>query len=99
MEKYSISGQAADDNTERMRIPIWINKAVDTRWEYAKFPAFPRQNYYANAPSCYVYMYIDCLCSALCYHHQSTVSLTCPQPLQGRVLYRVRSIASSFNFQ
>ena len=101
MEKYDTFGQATNDNKiRRLRLALWMNKAADTSWEYAKFLAFPRQNDYANAPHCYVDMYIDYLCSASYYYrHHSAVNLTCPQPLPGRVLYRVRSIVSSFNFQ
>jgi hypothetical protein len=83
-----------------MGLALWISKAADRSWEYAKCLALPRQNDYANAPHYYVDMYIDYLFSASCYYnHHSAVNLTCPQPLPRRVLYKVWSIVSSFNFQ
>jgi len=100
MEKYGTLQQATDDNIiRRMRLELWINKAGDRRWEFSKFLAFPHQNF-SNAPSCYVDLYIDWLCSVSCYyyHHHSAVSLTCSQSLPGRVLCRVRSIACIFMY-
>jgi hypothetical protein len=46
VEKYGTAGQATDDNTtRRMLFACWITKATDTRSEYVKLIAFPRQHW------------------------------------------------------
>jgi hypothetical protein len=53
--------QATDDNIiRRMRFACWITKATDTHSEYVILIAFTLQQWYANAPQCYVYTYIVC---------------------------------------
>ena len=55
MEKCGRAGQATDDDILRhMYIACWITKVTDTHSEYVIIIAFPRQQWYANAPPCYV---------------------------------------------
>jgi hypothetical protein len=55
VEKYGRAGQATDDDILRhMCTACWITKATDTHSEYVISIAFPRQQWYANAPPRYV---------------------------------------------
>jgi len=38
----------------RMRFLCWISKATDIQTEYIIFIAFPLQQFYTNAPRCYI---------------------------------------------
>ena len=64
-----IVGQATDDNiTRSTRFACWRTKATDTHSEYVVIIiVFPRQEWLANAPRCYVYMYIPHCLSCICF--------------------------------
>ena len=52
MEKFSIAGQATDDNIIcRMHIACWIPKATDTYAHYAIPVAFPFQQWFHERAS------------------------------------------------
>jgi hypothetical protein len=39
---------------QRKRFACWITKATDTHSEYVILVAFPRQQWFAKAPQCYI---------------------------------------------
>jgi hypothetical protein len=47
--------------TRCMRNACWITEATDTHSEYVLLIVFQDKNGHANAPECYVDMYIACL--------------------------------------
>jgi hypothetical protein len=54
-KKCGRAGHATDDDIlQHVYLACWITKATDTHSEYVIIIAFPRQQWYANAPPCYV---------------------------------------------
>ena len=74
-KKYCRMKQAADDKSiRRMRSACWITKVTETHSEYVIVLAFPRQQWYANAPQCYVCTHIACHV-VICACHSPLLSM------------------------
>jgi len=83
--KYGRVRQATDDNkTQRMRFVCWVIRATDIHSEYVTIILLHGNKIDANAPRCYIYMYMasHVLCSLFhCRRHSTNApyssSFTC----------------------